>query len=256
MKRPLARVLVALVACWALAVLGPLSYLVIPGVLVALWRAWRRHAWVAVGLLLALNPVSGFFAVGVAAYLGGAPVLRSRALPGLESSNPDPASRCFRGGGTDFPSGGDWLTLATPNAAMVLLCRCFGPPAQAYDGPYPTRDEALAWVGNALLTPVDQFLKGRVLADGTMVKLQPAVVSGLAGLVDLKDDTSTPARARIYQNRCVILRLSRMPSASEPADGFAADVLVLLDKANQRPFAYYPLKGKTLPRVPPVTYLD
>jgi len=255
-RRPWVRALLLLTVCWALAFLGPLSYLVVPAVLVALWRALRQRAWVAYALLLVLNPVSGFFGGGVAAYLNGAPALRSCGAPTLEAFNPDPASRCFRSAGTCLIAGHEWLTMHLPNTAVRLMCRCCGPPALAYDGPYPTKQEALELMDDALQTPVDHFLKGRALADGAMVRLPPAVVAGLAGLVGLKDDLSTPVRARLYQEKCVVLRLSRRASPADLAAGFDTDVLVLVDKSTQRPFAYYKIKGDTLPQVPPVTYLE
>ena len=301
LRKPWLRVLLLLAACWALAFLGPLSYLVIAAVPLALWQAWRQRTWLALALLAVLNPLSGFFIAGVAAYVDGAPVLRSPSLPDLESYNPDPVNRCPRGVEVCLVQGSEWLTLQTSNAAVRLMCRAFGPPAQAYTGPYPSKDEALALLATALLTPVDQFLQGRVLADGKMLKLQPAVVSGLAGLVGLLDDASTPVQARLYQDRCVILRLSRragpaggaanpvdlgdaatnqeaaagrMPAPRGPGivpgasfqttksakstelDGAATDILVLIDRTKQRPFAYYPITPTLLPQAPPVTYLE
>jgi len=254
-RHPLARVVLLLVVCWAAAFLGPVSYLIGPAVLVALWRAWRQRAWVACVLLLVLNPVSGVFAGGVAAYLGDAPCLGARQLPTLEAYNPDPANRCSRRLGGCLRGASEWLSIDTYNSALLLMCRCGGPPAQAYDGPYPTKDEALAQIDQALLTPVDPFLKGRVLADGAMVKLQPAVATGLAGLVGLKDDEATPIHTKLYQERCVILRFSRRPGPSEAAAA-GCDVLVLMDRRKQRPFAYYKLTGDALPTIPPVTYLE
>ena len=250
------RMLLLLAACWALAFLGPLSYLVLVAVPLALWRAWCERARVALALGLALNPVSGFFIAGVAAYVNGAPVLWSSCLPDLESYNPDPANRCSRSVGTCLVSGCEWLTLSTSNAAVRLMCRGFGPPALAYNGPYPTKEEALALMAKPLLTPVDQFLQGRVLADGKMVKLRPLVASGLAGLVGLEDDASTPVHSMLYQDRCVILRLSRRSGTADDVEGFGADILVLIDRSKQRPFAYYPIAGTRLPQKPPVSYLE
>jgi len=255
-RRPWLRVLLLLAVCWALAFLGPLSYLVLVAVPLALWRAWRQRARLALVLLLVLNPASGFFIAGVAAYVDGAPVLCLPNLPDLESYNPDSVNRCPRGVGSCLLQGSEWLTLHAFNAAVRLICYGFGPPALAYTGPYPTKHEALELMAKALLTPVDSFLQGRVLADGKMVKLRPAVASGLAGLVGLQDDATTPVHACIYQDRCVILRLSRRSAAAASAEDFATDILVLIDRSTQRPFAYYPIAGTTLPRVPPVTYLE
>jgi len=255
-RQPWLRVLLLLAACWALVLLGPLSYLVLVAVPLALWRAWSQRARLALVLLLVLNPVSGFFIAGVAAYVDGGPVLRLPDLPDLEAYNPDPANRCSRGVGTCLVQGSEWLTLHTSNAAVRLMCHGFGPPAQAYTGPYPTKDEALVLMAKALLTPVDQFLQGRVLADGKMIKLRSAVVSALAGLVGLEDDASTPVQALLYQDRCVILRLCRPPGPAAESAGCGTDILVLLDRSKQRPFAYYRIAGEALPRVPAVTYLE
>ncbi len=250
------RALLLLAACWLLAFLGPLSYLVIPALPVVLRRVWCQRARLALALVLVLNPVSGFFIAGVAAYVNGAPVLRSRTLPDLESYNPDPTNRCPRSSGAGPVEASDWLSIATRNSGVLLMCRCFGPASLEYDGPYPTKQQALALCDNALLSPVDQFFKGRVLADGTMVRLPPAVVSGLAGLVALQDDAPTPIHAKLYQDRCVIIRLSRRSGPAATAADFGTDILVLIDKRSQRPFAFYPLKGDTLPRKPPVGYLE
>jgi len=248
--------LLLLAGCWAVAFLGPFSLLVVPAVLIALWRAWCRRTRVALVLLLVLNPVSGFFIAGVATYVNGAPVLHFRHLSDLESYNPDPSDRCPRGPGSCRINGSDWLTIHTTNAGVLLMCRCFGPPALAYNGPYPSKAEALATLPETLLSPVDQFLKGRVLADGKMVKLQPAVVRALAGFFGLENDDTTPIHARLYHNRCLILRFSRRTDPSATAEIFGTDVLVLVDRSNQRPFAFYQISGISLPQSPPVTYLE
>jgi len=255
-KRPLLRMLLLLAGSWAVAFLGPFSYLVIPAVLVALWRARRQRTRVALPLLIFLNPVSGFFIAGVATYLNGAPILHFRHLPDLESYNPNPSDRCPRSPASCQVNSSDWLTIHTPNAAVLFMSRCFGPPALAYNGPYPTKAEALALMPKTLLSPVDQFLKGRVLADGKMVRLQPAVVRALAGLVGLENDDITPIHARLYQSRCLILRFSRRTDPSAIAENFDTDVLVLVDRSNQRPFAYYQIAGASLPQSPPATYLE
>ncbi len=255
-QRPSLRMLLLLAGCWVVAFLGPFSYLVVPAVLVALWRAWHQRTRVALVLLIVLNPLSGFFIAGVASYVNGAPVLHSRHLPDLESYNPDPLDRCPRGLGSCLVNGSDWLTIHTPNAAVLLMSRCFGPSALAYNGPYPTKAEALALMPETLLSPVDQFLKGRVLADGKMVRLQPAVVRALAGLVGLENDDITPIHARLYHNRCLILRFSRRIGSSANAENFDTDVLVLVDRSSQRPFAYYQIAGASLPHSPPATYLE
>ena len=44
------RMFLLLAACWALAFLGPLSYLVLVAVPLALWRAWCERARVALAL--------------------------------------------------------------------------------------------------------------------------------------------------------------------------------------------------------------
>ncbi len=256
LRRPAVRWLLVLLACWVISLLGPLSWLVIPAVGIAGWRAICRRAWVALALLVILNPLSAVFGGGLVTYLGGAPALRSRDLTTLEASNLDRATRCFRRGGVCLVPGNAWLFIHTHNAAVRLMCHGFGAPSKAYDGPYPTRAQALAFMADALLTPVDEFKKGRFLADGDIIRLQPSVVDGLGQLAGLKHDTTTPVRAKVYQGRCVIVRMSRVSDPANPDAGYDADFLVLLDKRHPRPFAYYQLTGTTAPSAPPVTYLE
>lgn len=253
LRRPAVRWLLVLAACWALALLGPLSWLMVPALCIAVGRASRRRAWVALALLVICNPLSAVIGGGLVTYLGGAPALRSRDLTTLEASNLDRATRCFRRGVCLVP-GNAWLFIHTHNAAVRLMHRAFGTPSKSYDGPYPTRQEALAFMANALLTPVDEFHKGWFLADGDIIRLQPSVVEGLGRLTGLKNDTITPVRARVYQGRCVIVRMSRVANPANPADGLDADFIVLIDKRHPRPFAFYQLTGAPAPAVPPVTY--
>ncbi|MEI6653320.1 MAG: hypothetical protein WCP45_01010 [Verrucomicrobiota bacterium] len=254
LRRPAVRWLLVLAACWALALLGPLSWLMVPALCIAVGRASRRRAWVALALLVICNPLSAVIGGGLVTYLGGAPALRSRDLTTLEASNLDRATRCFRSGGACLVPGNAWLFIHTHNAAVRLMHRAFGTPSKSYDGPYPTRQEALAFMANALLTPVDEFHKGWFLADGDIIRLQPSVVEGLGRLTGLKNDTITPVRARVYQGRCVIVRMSRVANPANPADGLDADFIVLIDKRHPRPFAFYQLTGAPAPAVPPVTY--
>jgi hypothetical protein len=148
---------------WPLVLMAPVA-------LGLSWR-WRRYA-------LLLTPVvipATAFASGVLGYATGTGEIMGYGLPGAEYFNLDRQTRApiWNGGCVIF--GPEIATLVPNNLALELMGRLFGVMPFAYDGPYPTRDEALALLDQSG-TPVEaDFEHGRMTFDGAELKLPAAV---------------------------------------------------------------------------------
>ncbi len=258
---PAAWIALLLVCSWLLVVGGligrwPVSFLAIPllggGIL---WTMSRRN-WVGAAVLIVLNPLGVIFLWGVGDYLRGRPYLRFVGLPRMESYNIDPGTRCLRDGGGCLLSGNEWAFLVPYNGGVVLMAKLLGPPANGYDGPYPTKDEALAAVASGRSVDLSDLLLDRVVLDETTCELPlrvgETIVEGLLGPLpepEEQADANSPwrvqAHAVLWNQRCLILRIQREATES--------DCLVLLDRTKGLPFAYFAM-GRPWVRFPPVRY--
>jgi hypothetical protein len=214
-------------------------------------------------LLLGLSPVGVVFVEGVWSYLAGAPALRFVGLPRLESFNLDRSSRCFKSGGGCVLSGNEWAFIFPYNAALRLMSLVCGPPSKSYDGPYPTKEEALHMVSDATATPMSVFQQGTVIADGETIPLGTNLVSRLVAGLQLflpeypgNSEFEIGVRAKIYESRCVIIRLSEHNPLFNSDATLNKDFLVFFDKKNRRPFAYFTIAGRGVLRFQPVKYLS
>lgn len=259
-QRPWLLVPVLIAVCWASAFLGPLSVTILLAVPFGVVATVKRRAWLPLTILLLANPLSVAFIEGVVSYARGAPGFLSVGLPVIESFNVDRSTRCFRSGGGCLVSGNEWVFMFPHNSAVRLMSRVFGPAWRTYDGPYPTKDEALALVRDAPPTPVQQFLQGQVVVDGEVIDLGKETVGKLAkGLrwislddPELQDQNLATIQCAPYQTRCLVLRLRERYGETEE---YHADVLILFDRWNVRPFAYFTVSGRSTPWLPPVWYL-
>lgn len=244
-----------LLLCYVCAMLGPLSWLI------PLLLAWGffitvfRRCWLP-GIVLAMaNPLSAFWIYGAADYAKGAPTLRGMGLPSTEFSNVDPETRCFQTSGGCLIRGNEWVFLEPHNHALRTLCSIFGPPSRSYDGPYPNKQEASRLASTGSYFDLPDFLDGRIQVGSESLQFDQSLLDTL--LTDLfyfpisKYDSEahgTRIQAVIYRERCLILRFLNHEATEE-------ECIILFDRKNMRPFAYYQIKGSALRRYPRVQYL-
>lgn len=248
-------------ACWLIGGAPERwSQLLILAIAVGIIITIYRKAWGALTIVLCLNPLSVFFLSGILGYMQGAPVLWFVGLPRIESFNLDQSTRCFRDGGGCFISGNQWVSLGSHNEAVRLMCCLFGWPSKSYHGAYPTKEEALSFVKDAPLIPVEEFLTGKIRTAGDALELPPKMVQDLVEglrlypMNDPLDDVKTEIQARVYQNSCIVLRLYQNFGLQDREDCF--HFLILLDLESKRPFAYYRVEGQCWTRLPPVAFLS
>ena len=245
-----------IVFTWLSAMFG-LLFFPVPIVLFALLIPTRR--WGLMALCALLSPMTLSFAAGVAGYCTGTATIRGMGLPGTGYFNIDPDLRCGRSTGGCLVNGGEILTDPPHNLAVVALTRLFGPQPGAYTGPYPTESEAKAALASAPPVSIDLLLKDQVDVTQPPVKLDAGVGAGLLKRTQIGMfyeqrtdpfareflDELGPVRAATFRGTCLLLRIP------EPNAGSA--MIVLLDTATGRPFAYYG-EGEFRQRFPPVAW--
>ena len=242
-----------ILSAWLSALFGAVLFPV-PLVLVGLLTVQRR--WRLLVLSAALSPLGVGFVVGVVSYCIGNARVQGMGLPGLGYYNLDPELRCERSSGGCLVNGGEVLTQAPNNVAVVALTRLFGPQPGAYIGPYPSETQAKGALASAGAVSVEALLRDRVDLTQPPIRLDRGVGAGLlerlqltlaGGQLDafsrqtLKD--LGPIRATLYQSQCLILRVPMHEAA----------MIVLIDTKTGRPFAYYG-EGQFHQRYPPVPW--
>lgn len=253
-------VVIVVVLCWLLSILGPLSLLIVPIFGFAWIRAALCKAWVPLVVMVCANPFVVFFVHGFVDYSEGAPRLLSMGLPRMEFYNVDRETRCFRQTGGCVSHSNEWVFQMPHNLALRVAAEIFGPPARSYDGPYPSKEEALGLVASGSALDISLLRKGEVRVGKQMIQLDPEMVRELgftfmmmpiADSEPADDDEGFHAQAVLYQDRCLILRFADRGIGSDDE----TDCLVLIDTRARRPFAYYPIKGRGFPHSPRVQYL-
>jgi hypothetical protein len=214
----------------------------------ALWLAIRNRSVFALLLALLANPLSFFFMRGIADYAGGRPALRGRGLPDAEYANIDPQTRCLRSSGGCVIRGNEWVVIMPHNAALRMVTFLLGPPADTYDGPYPTRFEAAAASKAGVPVSVEEFRSGMIPTDEGRIRLNPADVEKIgssfflfSGFAMGEEVEGEKFQAALWKKRCLILhwRESPIDAPREEAD----EIIVLIDIRNGRPFAVYRMAG-------------
>jgi len=250
--------------CYLAALLGPISYLIIPILLWGLAITLLRKSWLAFLVLLMANPLALFFTGGALSYARGSPSLLSMGLPSRGFYNIDPATRSFRRTGGCVTRSQEWVYQAPHNAAVTLLCALMGPPSHAYDGPYPGELLALDLSSSAGQLDISEVAGGRIRlgeqefimpAENARTLLEDMGVFGGFTPGFMEDDLSPRIQGALYEDRCIILLFTHpavYPSTTEPA---AEKFIVLLDRHNMRPFAWYEIQGHLRLRSPRLRYL-
>lgn len=248
-----------LLLCWVLSFLGPLSFLIFFILGFSVIRAIYRKAWLPLILLIAANPFAFFFVGGVVDYAKGSPMLRGMGLPGSEYHNIDPKTRCMRRSGGCVIRGHEWVSNGFHNLGVRMAVAVCGYPSRSYDGPYPSKEQALQRISNAPDLPLKEFRKGEIRFGDRLIRLDPSFVpewGRMFGMFELMEDMEEEAgfeihaKAVLFEGRCLILRLTQPQGGGE-----TQEFIILLDTRNLRPFAYYHISGDSYFRFPRVQYL-
>jgi hypothetical protein len=242
--------LILLLACWIVFPLGPLSW-IMPFLLIwALWRAVSCRAIVTIAVISLANPLSFFFALGVKDYFSARPALHGMGLPGPEFGNLDRDTRCFHSTGGCVVSGDEWVHIVPHNLALRVATTVLGPPSGTYDGPYPTREEALAAFTPGTRVSLAEFRSGAIPTDSGLVRIDPAVAEKIVRFLmplsgyalgeqgELFEDEQLSAA--LWRKRCLILRWRL--SGALLIDGETAENVILIDVRTSKPFAVYQIQ--------------
>ena len=249
--------------CWVLSILSILSWLILPIALSALGRTSYRGAWLPFGFLLLASPMGFFFIDGMLDYAKGAPKLHSMGLPSLASYNIDPRTRSFYQTGGCLVDGDEWVSQDCHNLGVLTLGTLFGPPSRSYGGPYPTKEQAMRLSSSAPVIDDSDFLKGKIPLGGGILEMSPDHIRKIAedlrfyslGYDEDPDPSLIHIRATVFEKRCLILRLVEQDSFPTPTKSDDRDFIILIDRKNMRPFAYYRITGNSATRCPRLQYL-
>lgn len=180
-------------------------------------------------------------------------------MPSFESFNIDPQTRCIRRSGGCLIYGHEWVYIAPHNLAILVTTKIFGPPSGSYDGPYPSREQALELTTHTPDLSLEDLQMGKIKTANRLIQLDPSMIQDFAmtfGMFELsidsppEPDSGIIAKAVLVENRCLILRLTQ--SATPTTD--KQDFIVLMDIRNERPFAYYRIADSPSSRVPRIQY--
>lgn len=156
--------------------------------------------------------------------------------------------------------GNEWISISPHNSALGLMSWVFGPPSRSYDGPYPSKEQALAILSEATEVAMPDILSDRIPCGPDVCLLEegvgPALVSGLGFYPLDKPDDSDEDQIKIsavfYQERCLVLRIRQKRNY--------LDYLLLIDRTKGKPFAYFHILKEGQPRMGrnyhPVNYYD
>lgn len=197
----------------------------------ALWRAARRGRRSVLGAVLLCPLVAvPLLSAGLAlvGYATGTATLEGRGLPGPGYSNLDRTLRCRQSSGGCVVTGHEPFTILPNNLVLHALGAVLGAMPGAYDGPYPTEDEAFALLARTAPTTVRAHASA-LTVDGKAV--DPALLQLLDSSSLEKDawrgDDET-YRLALVDGRCLLV-----------ADERRLDQLVLVDVEGQRRIAWY-----------------
>jgi len=196
-------------------------------------EASRRLCWlsscVAVPLVSAL--------IALLLYPSGQARLLGIHQPEHPERRLDPYTRLHpaeaRFGWTDYAS----LLRRLPNNAVIYLLRSvLGPPAGAYDGPFPSLGEALSAL-NATGSSLSfaSFSSGSFQAGGSAQSLTPPEAQAILQYTSAPAGQMDALLATVYQERCLVLGI---------LDGERLAYVILADLDAGKPFHYYSVPRK------------
>lgn len=193
-------------------------------------RRWTRC------VLLGTSPVTFIVGPAIASYFGGAPQLRFIGHPGTKSFNVDPTTRCEWSGGGCIRIGNEWLINDVHNLAIQAMVHILGLPRGAYTGDYPTQDDARLVVRSGQIVSWSDLRRDVIKLRETDIRLHPGVGAALIQQAisgNEQDEQTLTVRAAIWKHDCLVLRV---PIDTDRPD---SAMIVLVSRANGRPFAYY-----------------
>lgn len=221
---------VVIVLSWlATPIFGELAILLAAlGVALRL-KGGRRQALAALMTPLALPLYAATNAT--VQYMSGSATLRSVGLPGLTARNLDPTLRCRHRSTGCVPGGLTLLWDAPNNLTLRVLGAVFGTMPYAYDGPYPTAEEAVTAARAATVRPTWDQLEGGVTVGGRSVQLGEDVTYRFCGTHWVRD-----ARARVALTDERLLVVADEHAHDDPRD----PCVLLFDTRTSQLVAFYP----------------
>lgn len=233
---------------------APFEGMIVPvatGLALILALKWRS---LFSAIVFVSSPLVVFFSLGMVDWFSDRPVLQGMGLPGIEYSNLDRQSRCYRATGGCRMTGTEWVHQSPHNLGLRLMCEIFGSPGNAYEGPYPTMSEIIQLTGNAPRVPTADFLKGKFKIRDRSIDLGASTPNDLIGdlnvlgtLLLALEDAEPAVFADLYQQRCLMIRVRTNPSKSLGIP--ESDGIYLFDADRLIPFARIVIKGNA-PRIP------
>ena len=203
--------------------------------------------------VIVLSPFVVNFAFGAAEWFRDRPQFCYMGLPRPEFFNLDSETRCYKSTRGDLIHGGEWVADEPHNAGLDLMLHIFGRARRSYQGPYPTKSEAVALTESAPGSDPKSFEEGSITANGKKINLGTNFAERLqsdlgASWTFLTADPEHDYRrvnTAVVSNECLLIRL-RFEVPSNDRDTFdlgPCDGIMLIDLNTMRPFAQYVLKG-------------
>ena len=217
--------------------------------------------WLIVGICLALNPISLVFMWSCGQYCNGSALLDSGSPLYQPSLNLDRETRCFPGGVGCLEGADRRMYYDTNNLALRMMYGLVGPMPGAYVGEYPTREELLSVLPEAVTISVETLKSNDIpLPDGSgSVQLAKQMGPKLGERIEdamefYEEDLKVRAPERSLRvarrGQCLLLYISwhlvglssesfitRSPSGSPWA-------VVMIDIETGRPFAWETTSGR------------
>ncbi|PQO25772.1 hypothetical protein C5Y96_23470 [Blastopirellula marina] len=254
-RKPVNVILVigTILACWALAMFGPLSIffpLLAIGVILHLLS---KRQLLAAFSIVAFSPFMLAVFIATVSYATGTATLQGMGYPGNGYFNVDPTSRCLRSNGGCCVSGNEWVFILPNNMTVTALSVTLGPMAGSYRGSYPTEAEAKQAIQTGNEVAEKDLRAGFFAIDGYNVKLDEGVGSRLLERLHydfIYKEPKPPITAAIYDQDCFILRI---PVAQNWDTKNPSAAIALISSEKGRPFAFY-AEGDYHQPFPPVTW--
>lgn len=248
---------------WLCLFLPPLSIVMLPLIVFGVSANSLKKRYVSAAAVLVLTPITFVASQGVVDYARGTARLRFVGLPRVSSFNVDPVYRCQRESLGCLAYGNEWLRVGAYNLVVKTLIRTFGPLRGAYAGPIPSEDQVFAALAEAEPVDLDKLANDRVVFTRQSVTLAPGIGRRLLAfdamlLLALEDaqigawysESAGGPTATVTDDGVVLVRI---PSSRELPDGEESALIVVIDGATGRPFAYFE-EGEVGCRFPPVPW--
>lgn len=169
--------------CWSVALITclvawfgywSLGFILLPLIIAGICYLCVKRSYGLAAAVLIINPFVLTIVLAANNYMSGQPRLTGAGLPGTSSWNLNPDLRIERRSGGCIITPGRDAHITLHNFTTRLLVNRFGPPEDAYLGPYPTQEELVAALnangelpGSVEITPADLAADTLTLPDRT-----------------------------------------------------------------------------------------